>query len=387
MSPVERTEVLRHDLLFRAAHWSIFVEGGLLVLTGFQLGGILGGTFLPLSTATFHVLIGIAFMATAAIYGVGIVTGGDYRWVSLRRIPYSLRFIIMETRGWFGFAPKPANPIAYDAETQEYAEKLVPSVIVVFWSFLILGVVLSLTGLALTFPQSFWFVFAVTDLIGSVFTGVTGMAFMLTFHRLVTFILVALVMMHIYASFIFKLVGSMITGKRNERVAPTLAGRERLPTAGSGIESAGGKTVVIGLGNRYMKDDGIGIQVAEQLERSLGGDVVVEECQSVDIGLLAKYGGASKIILVDASKSGFPPGTISKYGIAPSKTPLVSLEGQHALQLHDMVDVANQAGLLSCPVTVVGVEPKDCGPGEGLTPELERAVPDVIETVRELALS
>jgi len=132
MPPVERAEVLRHDLLFRVAHWSIFVEGGLLVLTGFQLGGILGGAFLPLSTLTFHMLLGIAFMATAAIYGVGILTGGDYRWVSLRRIPYSFRFIIMETRGWFGFAPKPANPIAYDTERREYAEKLVPSVIVVF---------------------------------------------------------------------------------------------------------------------------------------------------------------------------------------------------------------------------------------------------------------
>ena len=383
---MERTEVLRHDLLFRAAHWSIFVEGGLLVLTGFQLGGILGGAFLPLSTVTFHVLVGIAFMATAAIYGVGIVTGGDYRWVSLRRIPYSFRFIIMETRGWFGLAPKPANPIAYDAERQEYAEKLVPSVIVVFWSFLLLGVVLSLTGLALAFPQQFGFVFALTDLIGSIFTGVTGMAFMLTFHRLVTFVLVVLVMMHIYASLIFKLAGSMITGKRNERVAPTPTGR--LPKVGSGpAEPAGGKTVVIGLGNRYMKDDGIGIQVAEELRRSLGGDVLVEQCQSVDLGLLAKYKGASKIILVDASRSGSPPGTIAKYGIAPSKTPLVSLQGLHSLQLHDLVDVASQAGLLSCPVTVVGVEPKDCGPGEGLTPELKRAVPDAIEAVREIVRS
>jgi Ni,Fe-hydrogenase I cytochrome b subunit len=43
---------------------------------------------------------------------------------------------------------------------------------------------------------------------------------MLAFHRLVTFILIALVMAHVYASFIFKLVTSMITGKRAERVAP-----------------------------------------------------------------------------------------------------------------------------------------------------------------------
>jgi formate dehydrogenase subunit gamma len=220
MAAPEKTSVLRHDLLFRVAHWCIFIEGGLLVLTGFQLGGILGGALFPLSTVTAHVLIGIAFMATAAIYAVGILTGGDYHWVGLRRIPYSIKFIIKETKGWFGLAPKPANPIAFDPALGEYTEKLVPSVIVVFWSFAAIGVVLALTGLALAFPQQFGFVFAITDLIGGTLTGVTGMAFMLAFHRLVTFVLIALVMAHVYASFIFKLVTSMLTGRRDERIAP-----------------------------------------------------------------------------------------------------------------------------------------------------------------------
>jgi formate dehydrogenase subunit gamma len=220
MAPPERTSVVRHDLLFRVAHWFIFIEGGLLVITGFQLGGILGGSLFPLSNVTVHVLIGIAFMATAAIYAMGILAGGDYHWVSLRRIPYSFRYIMKETKGWFGLAPPPGNPVAYDTVGGEYTEKLVPSVIIVFWSFAILGVVLALTGLSLAFPQQFGFVFAVTDLIGGALTGVTGMAFMLTLHRLVTFVLLALVMAHVYASFVFKLVTSMITGRQNERVAP-----------------------------------------------------------------------------------------------------------------------------------------------------------------------
>jgi formate dehydrogenase subunit gamma len=218
----QRTEVLRHDLLFRVAHWAIFIEGSILVITGFQLGGIIGGSFFVLSNVTVHVIVGIAFMGTAAIYAVGFISGGDYRWVALRRIPYSFRFIISETRGWFGLAPKPENPVAYDPGKHEYTEKLVPSVIVVFWAFALLGLLLALSGLSLAFPQQLGFIFTVADLIGGPLTGVTGMAFMLTFHRLVTFALVVLVMMHVYASFIFSLVGSMITGKRNERiVSPT----------------------------------------------------------------------------------------------------------------------------------------------------------------------
>ncbi len=223
----QKTNVVRHDLLFRVAHWSIFVEGALLVVTGFELGGILGGALLPISTVTFHVLLGFAFIGTGGIYALGIVTGGDYRWVSLRRIPYSIRFILMETRGWFGLSPKPLNPVAYDVEKREYTEKLVPSVIVVFWAFALLGVVFALTGLALAFPQQFAFVYAVTDFIGGTLTGVTGMAFMLTFHRLVTYLLIVLVMMHIYASFVFKLVGSMISGRRDEKLSPVSTESEK----------------------------------------------------------------------------------------------------------------------------------------------------------------
>lgn len=385
--PIQRrTSVLRHGLLFRVAHWCIFIEGGLLVLTGFQLGGILGGALFPLSTVTVHVLIGIAFMATACIYGVGIATGGDYRWVSLGRIPYSFRFIIMETKGWFGIALKPANPIAFDTEAHEYSEKLVPSVIVVFWSFLLLGIVLSLTGLALAFPQPFWFVYSVTDLIGGTFTGVTGMAFMLTFHRLVTFLLVVLVMMHIYASFIFKLVGSMITGRRNERVTPTQPEPTKLGPMSP--PSPAGKVVVLGFGNRYMKDDGVGIEVAERLKRaSLGDRVLVDATQTVDLALLAGLGGASKVILIDAAHTGAPPGTISTYSVAPGIAPIASLPGPHSMQIHEVVDAARQASLLSSPVTIVAVEANSCEPGDGLTPEVQRRVPDAVRIVRELALT
>ena len=216
LAPPPRTEVLRHDLIFRVAHWSVFVEGILLVLSGFQLGGILWGALLPLSNVTFHVLVGIAFIATAAIYIVGIVSAGDYRWVGLRRIPYSLKFIIKETKGWFRITPKPENPVAYDPVASEYVEKLVPSVIVVFWAFLLLGVALALSGLALAFPQLFGWVYYITDLIGGLLTGTTGVAFMLAFHRMMTYLLLLLVMMHVYASFIFKLVTSMVTGRRLE---------------------------------------------------------------------------------------------------------------------------------------------------------------------------
>ena len=148
-----------------------------------------------------------------------------------------------------------------------------------------------------------------------------------------------------------------------------------------------GKAVVICLGNSYMKDDGVGIEVAQRLRGSdLGGEVLVTTIPAVDFGLLNRFEGATKVILADAARTGAPPGTVSTYEISPGESPLTSLPGQHSLQLHDILDVARQAGLLPCPVTVVAVEAKDCGPGEGLTPEVKAAIPRVLEIIKTLVL-
>jgi hydrogenase maturation protease len=149
-----------------------------------------------------------------------------------------------------------------------------------------------------------------------------------------------------------------------------------------GETSFEGKTVVIGLGNQYMRDDGIGLLVTRDLRRrDLGKDVLVYDYQALDLSLLWEFQGASRVIFVDAMKSGERPGTISRHTIAASKDPLIQLPSLHALQLYDMFDLASQAGLLSCPVIIIGVEPKDCDVGEGLTEELTVALPRVVDSV------
>jgi hydrogenase maturation protease len=204
----------------------------------------------------------------------------------------------------------------------------------------------------------------------------------------VTFALVVLVMMHVYASFIFGLVRSMITGKRNEKIAsPTI----RSPPELKGPQTEGpdpihgeaysGKTIVVGIGNKYLRDDGIGVQVADELAGSLGEKVLVRSCQSADISLLAQFAGASKVVLVDALKSGADPGTVSRYTILPNKNPLDSVRGLHSLDLRDVFDIATQTGLLTCPVTIIGVEPKEISVGEGMSDELVQAMPRVLSAV------
>jgi hydrogenase maturation protease len=145
-----------------------------------------------------------------------------------------------------------------------------------------------------------------------------------------------------------------------------------------------GKTVVIGLGNPYMRDDAIGLRAAERLRKSgTGADVVIYEMQDVDVSLLLQFKGAKKIVVLDALTSGQQPGTVTLHAIAPGTGSLGQLPTLHSLQLHDLFDIASEGGLVSCPVFIVGAEPKSCEVGEGLSQEAEKALPVMVALAKE----
>jgi len=142
-----------------------------------------------------------------------------------------------------------------------------------------------------------------------------------------------------------------------------------------------GKVVVVGVGNPFMRDDGIGIQVVRRLRGIDPNRFFVYETQAMDISLLWRFKSATKIIVVDAMRSGGAVGTVSKFEIAPKEAPLTKMPSLHALQLYDIFDIVHQPGLMPCPLTIVGVEPKDCSPGEGLTEEVAAAIPATVDVV------
>ena len=149
-------------------------------------------------------------------------------------------------------------------------------------------------------------------------------------------------------------------------------------------ESLAGKIVVLGLGNPYMKDDGVGILVARELRRrDLGEDAVFQESLTLDASLIWQFREAAALVIIDALKSGAPVGKVSRFTIAPRSSPITDVPSLHEMQLHDLVDLAGM-NLVSFPVTVVAVEPKDCSLGEGLTAEIQRALPKAVDEVVKL---
>ncbi len=215
---VKTYRTMRHGLAVRLVHWAIVAEGAFLLVTGFQMNGLFYFG-LPEITYSLHIIVGFMFIATAFVFLYTVVAAHDWRWFSLRRIPYSIRYIISETLYWFRLRPPLKEPIQFDPKRNDYVEKLIPSVIVVWWTYAAMGIILALTGLTDAYPAQFWWVSAVLDPIGKTLTGTGGLPFILAVHRLVAILLIVTVALHFYASLVYHLVPSIIRGKRDEPVA------------------------------------------------------------------------------------------------------------------------------------------------------------------------
>ena len=72
------------------------------------------------------------------------------------------------------------------------------------------------------------------------------------------------------------------------------------------------RTLIIGLGNSLLRDDAVGLRVASQVRAALGGreDVEVVEEACGGLRLMERMVGFDRAILIDAIRSGRPPGTV-----------------------------------------------------------------------------
>ena len=144
------------------------------------------------------------------------------------------------------------------------------------------------------------------------------------------------------------------------------------------------KTLVLGLGNAILSDDGVGIKVAQELGQKLDDPhVTVAEASLGGISLLDSIVGYDKVIIIDAihtqkGKAGqiYRMGprdfSFAKHLSSPHQINLIT-----ALELGKMLDLA-----MPQEITIFAVEAEDITNfSETCTPEVERAIPEVVKMV------
>lgn len=145
------------------------------------------------------------------------------------------------------------------------------------------------------------------------------------------------------------------------------------------------RTLILGLGNPLLKDDAVGLRVVEELRARINGDPGIEIGEDYwgGLRLMERMIGFDRAIIIDAICTDADPGTI--HVLSPDDIPTQRSASAHDVNLSTALEFGRQAGAklpASDQITLVGVEAADVQTfDEELTPQVENALPGVVETV------
>jgi hydrogenase maturation protease len=142
------------------------------------------------------------------------------------------------------------------------------------------------------------------------------------------------------------------------------------------------KTVVLGVGNVLLTDEGVGVHVINKMmEMGFPPEVEIVEGGVDGLRLMGVVVGIDRLVVIDAVKGGGSPGSIYRFG----PEDLVSHMDTSKMSVHQIgiLEVIRLSGLVgkAPETTIIGVEPKSVEMGMELTPEIQSKVPRIIDLV------
>ena len=142
------------------------------------------------------------------------------------------------------------------------------------------------------------------------------------------------------------------------------------------------RTLIIGLGNEYRRDDAVGLVVARRLRQAAPKSVGVLEETGEGASLLESWQDADTVILIDAVQSGAAPGTLHRLDAHAQPIAKKFFRfSTHAFGLAEAVELGRALGRLPPRLIVYGIEGKSFEAGVGLSPEVEAAALEAVERV------
>jgi hydrogenase maturation protease len=141
--------------------------------------------------------------------------------------------------------------------------------------------------------------------------------------------------------------------------------------------------LVIGVGNAFRSDDGVGLMVAARLKEMALAGVTVREQSGEGTSLIAAWENAAYVIVVDAVQSGAEPGTI--YRLDVTEKPIPAEYGSHfsghAFGVAGAVEMARLLGKLPQRLIVYGVEGLAFAAGQRLSAEVEGVLETAVQQI------
>lgn len=149
------------------------------------------------------------------------------------------------------------------------------------------------------------------------------------------------------------------------------------------FEDPSAKTLVIGVGNRILSDEGVGVHVIERLLAGydIPGEVLILDGGTLGLDLLYYLEGVENLLLVDAVELRKDAGTLIRMVNDEVPAFLTMKMSPHQVGIPDMLAVARMKDLYPPNVILWGMEPDWLELGMELSPVVEARVPVLIEEI------
>ncbi len=148
------------------------------------------------------------------------------------------------------------------------------------------------------------------------------------------------------------------------------------------------KTLILGLGNTLLGDEGVGVHAVRCLQNEYpdSGDMELLDGGTLSFTLAGPIGDAEKLIVIDAAQLDSVPGTVRLYEGADMDCFITgnNKSSAHEVSLADLLVIAHLSDQLPPQRALIGIQPAHIDWSDTLTDAVEQAIPLACRLVREL---
>ena len=151
------------------------------------------------------------------------------------------------------------------------------------------------------------------------------------------------------------------------------------------------RTLILGLGNTLLSDEGVGIHALDALQAALfdHSDIDFLDGGTLSFTLAVPIEDADQLIVIDAAQLHAEPGTVRLFVDGEMDRYLGSNNKRsvHEVGLIDLMVIARLTDRLPRRRALIGIQPRDLDWGDRPSTPVAAAIPKVCELARELIRS
>ncbi len=140
--------------------------------------------------------------------------------------------------------------------------------------------------------------------------------------------------------------------------------------------------LLIGIGNEYRCDDGVGLQIVRKIAEEKLPSVDIKEETGEGAALMEAWQGFENVIVVDAVSSGSKPGSIFKIDASKDRVPAKFFHySTHAFSVAEAIELARTMKTLPANIVLFGIEGESFSAGITISPAVRETADRVLDQI------